>query len=216
MRRPCGARVDLPRVESPISNASFLRSGRRRAPPPSRESSLRSVRAPARIARSTGAAPRHRVATGCTFSQSERSKQARRVVEPVGADDDAVDVLGESPGLLGLVDGMPSCSAISLPAAGRACDRGLRRVGTREQPGDLSCCSASRSRTSAPTGAVAATPIFISLRPVRGRASGERKASDARTQGASIAVAIDATETPAARTAADGSPEGGAGPGALP
>ena len=115
------------------------RSGRRRAPRPSRGSSRRSRSSPARIARSTGAAPRQRGSSdGWTFSQSERGEQSRA-------------------GCRGRRRrrrrGRRRPAAPAAPAGGRGCrarsatsfaggaaslrPRPLRRIRAREQPGDL-------------------------------------------------------------------------------
>ena len=117
---------------------------------------------PAMIARSTGAAPRQRGSSdGWTFSQSAAREQRLRDQQPVGGDDDRVGAAAR-PSRRAAPAAAPGCRAARRPAfagggaelaargpsAGRGASAGRRR---RSAP-------ASRSRTSAPNGAVAATP----------------------------------------------------------
>src|SRR5262249_34036286 len=92
----------------------------------------------------------------------------------------------------------------STPAA-------LRRVRSREQPRHLVLLREALEHVGTQRRGRRDADQHECLALRRGCASGERKASDARTQGASIEGSIDATEDAAARRlAAAGSPEGGA------
>ena len=122
------------------------------------------VSSPARIARSTGAAPRQRGSSdGWTLSQSELARAGRGDQEPVGADDDRVDRVGRQLGPLGL--DAPGCRGARRPPSRAA--RASLRPRPRGASGRVSRKAISwlrrpsRSSTSAPKDAVAATAIRI-------------------------------------------------------
>ena len=95
--------------------------------------------------------------------QPERAReQPGRDVEAVRADDDALDLGGQLRPLR-LVDGDAELAAPPpSPAARRACRPRPRGASGRVSSQATSCVSARRSSTSAPSGAVAATPMRIS------------------------------------------------------
>ncbi len=116
---------------------------------------------PAMIARSTGAAPRHRGSSdGWTLSHVRSVRSAGGIRSPyaqtttVGAPSSS-----PAPGRSGWRTGIPSRSATSF--AGGAASRRPRPAGAsgRVRSAAISWRSASRSSTSAPNGAVAATAM---------------------------------------------------------
>ena len=124
--RPTRAKTRPRRRRAPIGNASCAAIG-----PASSASTVSWIvtpvsSSPARIARSTGAAPRQRGSSdGWTLSQSARSSSDGGMQQAVGADDDRVDGLGRQLRPLRLVhrDAEPLARPPS-PAAARACGRG--------------------------------------------------------------------------------------------
>ena len=150
-----GARIVLVRRSG---TPPAQRSARRRAPRPSRGSSRRSRASPAMIARSTGAAPRQRGSSdGCTFSHSARSSSARGISSPYAATTtlDVPSISGRS----GCRTGRPSRSATTFAGGGRARAHARRARRAASAGTRCSCREPRRSRTSAPNGAVAATPM---------------------------------------------------------
>ena len=158
------ARVDLrPRRSRRSRRLRAQRSDRRRAPPPSGGSSRPSARLrrgsrarPAPRRASVGAARDARSATASGRAGSAgcraRTRRRRRGRRPPGAPASRAGAPGCRAGRRrASLRGGPSLRPRPCGASGRVSSHAI------------SCFSASRSRTSAPSGAVAATPIFISV-----------------------------------------------------
>ncbi len=113
------------------------------------------------IARSTGAAPRQRGSSdGCTFSQSVRSSSDSGISSPYAATTIAsASGSSASAGRSGWSTGIPSRSATSFAGGGPTRRPRPRGASGRVRRNATSSASASRSSTSAPRGAVAATPM---------------------------------------------------------
>ena len=139
------------------------------------------------IARSTGAAPRQRGSSdGWTLSQSRSVEQRRRDQQPVGADDDRVARRARAPPSAAPAAAPGSRAARRRSFAGGAASLRPRPRGRsgRVSSAATSCRAASRSSTSAPNGAVAATAILRQVaysstsdepRPQRARAPSLRR-----------------------------------------
>ena len=94
-------------------------------------------------------------------------EQPRRDVEPVRADDDRGRPPRGSSGFAGWCTGMPSRSAAVFAGGGASLRPRPRGASGRVSRKAISCRAASRSRTSAPIGAVAATAISHRKRDAR-------------------------------------------------
>ena len=140
------------------------RSARHRALRPSRESSRRSRRLlrgspvrPARHRASAGAATDGRSATAIARASAAgcraRTRRRRRGRPAPG-----------SSGFCGLVHRDPELVGDQLRGRSRELSAAATRASGRVSSHSTSCFSASRSRTSAPIGAVAATPILTAAR----------------------------------------------------
>src|SRR5581483_8606969 len=128
---------------------------------------------PARIARSTGAAPRHRGSSnGCTFNHSAWASSEGGMYSPYAHTTTTSTGSGSS-GRDGWCTAIPSRSAASFAGGGASLrPRPLCASGRVTRYATGSSCE-RRSRTSAPIGAVAATASFT-IRRTSAAAGGAR------------------------------------------